>query len=284
MIHQGKKSEVSAETIDGELCIRKQYNDNGNPRDKCLRETAFYNCYAGVPGLPRLIADSCPTHIVIEYVQGEPLSVWHRGKSEKQLDELSRAYGRHIGLFLLHEPASATMESIRREFPGDTSLATLADRMFAALRSHLKAEPAFDLPALHRAVEKAGDILALSGFWGEEALCKLDWNAGNTIVASDGISGFVDFEQSFFGNRAVFVGTVIDHINVLRWSEVRKGIESARGPLPSVDVQYSAACFSMCYKILGACRNGEITYFTPERLLWKFEDMRRTIERAEHAT
>jgi hypothetical protein len=278
---QGKKSTVTVEQIGGALCVRKEYNDNGDPREKCLRETAFYTCYAGLPFLPKLLESRPPAHILIELLRGEPASTWHRDKAPEEIADLSRAHGRNIGGFLKHVPSDAVRKSARKVFPGGLTLKAVAARTLGLVADHLARDPAFDLPELHGSVDRAREVLNMHGFWGEEVLCKLDWNAGNTIVSDGKIAGYVDFEQSFFANRATFVGTVADHINVLSWPEVRAGIEEICGDLPAPEAQYAAACFSMCRKILGCCGHGRIGYFTPERLLRKFETLRALLARRE---
>jgi len=271
---QGKKSTVSVEMVDGAPCVRKEYNDNGDPHEKCLRETAFYAYYAGLPLVPRLLKSRPPTHILIDLLRGEPVSTWHGGRTPAEVEELSRIHGRNVGGFLQHVPSDDALASAREGFPGGLTLRAVAERTLSVVADHLEANEKFDLPELHRTVDRAREVLNVDGFWGEEVLCKLDWNAGNTIVAGGEITGYVDFEQSFFANRAVFVGTVIDHINVLSWPNVRAGIGEVCGDLPPVETQYAAACFSMCRKMLGCCGNGRIRYFTPERLLRKFAAMR----------
>jgi hypothetical protein len=208
--------------------------------------------------MPRLVESSPPTHILIELLRSEPISVWHKGKSPDEIKKLSRAHGRNVGRFLQHVPSDEATASARENFPGDLALKEVAERTLGVVADHLKRNAAFDLPELHGALARAREALSIDGFWGEEVLCKLDWNAGNTIVADGKIIGYVDFEQSFFANRAIFLGTVIDHINVLSWLEVREGIGEVCGDLPSPQAQYAAACFSMCRKILGCCRDGRI--------------------------
>jgi hypothetical protein len=274
---QGKKSTVSVEHHDGVACVRKTYNDNGDPREKCVRETAFYTCYAGLSFVPRLLESRPPSHVLIELLRGEPLSTWHQGRTPAEVEDLSRAHGRNVGGFLRHVPSDDALASAREDFAGGLALSAVAEHTLGVVEDHLRANQEFDLPELHGAVERARGSLNVEGFWGGEVLCKLDWNAGNTIVEDGRIAGYVDFEQSFFANRAVFVGTVVDHINVLSWPHVRDGIAAVCGDLPPVETQYAAACFSMCRKILGCCRDGRIRYFTPERLLRKFAAMRELV-------
>ena len=280
---QGNKSQVSLELVDGLPCVRKRYNDNGDPRKKCLRELAFYRWYAGLSAIPKLVAHDCPIAITLERLEGMPLSVCHQALTQMQLNALSHAHGHHMGQFLRHEPSSAVEAAARQNFPGSHDIETLVAHMVDVIGKHLDANPEFQREEIRHAVESTQRVLALDRFWGEPTLCKLDWNASNVLVNNGTISGYIDFEQAFFGNRIVFIGTIIDHINVLSWTHVRRGIEAACGALPSVEIQKAAANFSMCYKLVGCCHDGKITFFTPERLVTKFSAMNRGIE-ATHCT
>jgi len=275
---QGKKSSVAVEAFDGIACVRKTYNDNGDPREKCLRETAFYAYYAGLTLIPRLIESRPPTNVLVELLRGEPLSTWQQGRPRAEVEDLSRDHGRNVARFLQHVPPAGALAAARQDFPGGLGLYEVAGHTLGVVADHLAANAEFDLPGLHGAVDCARAAPGIAGFWGQEVLCKLDWNAANTIVEGGEITGYVDFEQSFFANRLIFVGTVIDHINVLSWPRAREGIEELCGDLPSPEMQYAAACFSMCRKILGCCRDGRIGYFTPERILAKLEKMRRATD------
>jgi hypothetical protein len=278
---QGKKSKVTVDTAGGKAVVRKAYNSNGDPSTKCQREVAFYRWYEGVAGVPRLHAAECPTHILIELLDGTPLSVWHADKSESEIAALSLDHGRNMASFLHHSPADALSVSIKKNFPDMTDFRSVVDSTLSTVETYVNGNPGFDRPEIRQIVRLSRSVVETTAFWGQEILCKLDWNSGNVIVKDGSIAGYVDFEQSFFGNRIAFVGTLIDHINVLSWPQVRRGIESCGHVMPPANLQYAAACFSMCYKIRGCCRDGKITYFTPERLLVKFQEMRAMIEKAE---
>lgn len=279
---QGKKSTVHVQDIAGRPGVRKVYNHHrGSPRGKCLRETAFFRHYRGLKAVPNLLEVANPTHILMDLVPGEPLSACHKAMSSAEIAALSAEHGKCIGDFICHESTPAAWERVRSNYPDGRDLAAVLERAQATVLDAFQHNPTFDIPALQRAIAQAAKVVLIEGDWGREALCKLDWNAGNMLVLDGRISGYVDFEQSFVGNRLAFVGTVIDHINVLNWHEARRGIEGRCGPLPSSEMQYAAACFSMCVKISECCHGGKISFFTPERLLVKFRDMKKMITDAE---
>ena len=106
-------------------------------------------------------------------------------------------------------------------------------------------------------------------------LCKLDWNPGNIIVDGTEISGLIDFEQSFWGTKEIFWGTVLDHISLLSWQMVVAGAKAKIGELPDKEQLRNGAFFSMWYKMIAGYRGGPLGYFTPERVTEKFLKMEK---------
>lgn len=283
MLPQGKKSTVTVETTECGIAVRKSYNDNGDPAAKCAREVAFYRWYEALGAIPRLLECKCPTSILVERLTGTPLSDWQQGKSDATVASVSTQHGSNVAAMLQHALPEDVRSQILCEFPGEASLRSMAGATLEIVQAHVDNNPDFDIPEIREALLAARRVLDVGGFWGEEVLCKLDWNAGNTIVDGDTISGYIDFEQAFLGNRLIFIGTVIDHINILSWPNVVMGLQEPGIVVLPAAQQYAAACFSMCYKIRGCCRDGEITFFTPQRLVSKFQSMKRMIEEAEQS-
>ena len=51
------------------------------------------------------------------------------------------------------------------------------------------------------------------------------WNPDNCVVNADKtVRGFIDFEQAFVGTATLFLGTLIDHINILNWPQVKTAL------------------------------------------------------------
>ena len=149
------------------------------------------------------------------------------------------------------------------------------------VEEYIEKKADFDLLELRREVDRASSILGASGFWDEALLYKLNWNAGNIIIERNAISGYVDCEQSFFGNRLALIGAAIDHINVLSWTHARAGLRAKIDSLLDMKLLMEPASYSMCDKIYGCCHDGKIEFFRPGKLCQEFKKMNGMIKDAD---
>lgn len=282
-LHQGKKSNVSLIDRDGMDCVLKRYNDIGDPNVKCHREVAFYEWHHACDSLPDLIEVDCPNSILMSRLAGEPIASWHKSASTDDLRRISYEHGGLLSDLLRHKPAQRQASNAinRLSSSGISTWEKFAAIVLQNVEDYFCMNAAFDRPELRQRVDMAASVISLDGFWGETVVCKLDWNPGNIIVDGNNISGYVDFEQSFRGNRLAFLGTVIDHISVFDWTSTRLGLIDGLGDMPAAYELEAAATFSMCYKIHGCCHDGKIGFFEPNRLLEKFQTMPSMIYRAE---
>ena len=199
ILPQGNKSVVVSQVKSGKACVWKEYNDNGLRSIKCRREVAFYEWFRGIEAIPQLVEVACPKGIWISRVPGEQLASWVRNAAPVDRVRVSQQHGQLLGGLLTHSPdddrKTAALELL--EASGAVAWESFAKQTIDNVHNHFTADTRFDTLELHQAAERAATIIATKGFWGEPIVCKLDWNAGNTLIASNDISGYVDFEQSF---------------------------------------------------------------------------------------
>ncbi len=189
---QGNKSTVQLGP-DGESVI-KRYNDNGDPREKCKREVAFYRMYGASELLPPLL-DSGEDWIRVGLVTEDRLSdvgVEDRGR-------FTRSYARALAAIFADAavPDTAALEACRAG-----SARVTRNRVIESLLRYASAQPQ---SAILDAIRFSVTRVVLT----RDLLIKLDWNSGNVFVADGRVARFIDFEQAYVGTAEMLTGAVL---------------------------------------------------------------------------
>ena len=228
-IAQGARSEVRIETIDGQRCVTKRYNDYRDPPNvKLARELAFYRAYAAVPILPKLVAYREPDTITVAHVAGKRLiDVIESGASADTIRAVSAHYGAVLAQFF--ESSTSPDETAAR-----SHIAATVDRVKATLKRH----PDWESASVRRAL--AGfDALADAA---PPMMCKTDWSASNMLVCDDTITCLYDFDTAYPGNRLTFLGDILSSASIrLDWPAVRAGLTSRGVAMPAPESLAAAA-------------------------------------------
>lgn len=275
---QGNKSTVEMQIRNGNNCICKKYNNNGSKEVKFNREIAFYKWFQGIESIPKIEEIDFPNAIWMNYLSGEQLTSWAI-KNDHMLEQISRNHGKLISEFIKHEPIknqrSDAMDLLNKS--GANSWCEFAKNVISKVQKYFFMDSNYNIPEILTIIECAKQVIETDGYWGRDTVCKLDWNAGNIIIFNNEIKGYVDFEQSFQGTRLIFLGTIIDHINILNWRFVKDGLSDKFEALPSNNQLLNASAFSLIYKIHGCCNDGKILFFTPNGILNKWKHLNKTI-------
>lgn len=231
-IAQGARSEARIETIDGQRCVTKRFNDYRGPPDaKLARELAFYRAYANVPIIPKLVAHREPDTITVSHMDGERLiDVIESGAGTDVIRAVSANYGAVLGQFF--ESRSSPDETQARSYVAQT-----CERIQDAWARHPR--------WLKRPVCCALDGLAALADAAPPMMCKTDWSASNMLVQGDAVTCLYDFDTAYPGNRLTFLGDILGSASIrLDWPAVRDGLTSAGVAMPAPERLASAAHFS----------------------------------------
>ena len=252
-VAQGARSEARIETIDGQRCVTKRYNDYRGPPDvKLGRELAFYRAYAKVPILPKLVAHREPDTITVRHVDGERLiDVIESGAGTDGIRAVSANYGAVLGQFFQsHGSPDATAAR--------SHIAETVDRIRDALTRH----PGWLKGPIRRALD---GLDALAGA-GPPMLCKTDWSASNMLVQGDTVTCLYDFDTAYPGNRLTFLGDILSSASIrLDWPAVREGLTSAGVAMPAPERLASAAHFSRFQVQLARASRDDFGWPGPEQ-------------------
>ena len=231
-IAQGARSNAWIETIAGQLCVTKRYNDYRDPPNvKLARELAFYHAYATVPILPKLVAHREPDTISVSHVAGERLiDVIESGADVDAIRAVSANYGVVLGQFF--ESSEPPDEAATRSHTAAT-----VDRINAALERH----PGWQSAPIRRALDGLDELADAA----PPMMCKTDWSASNMLVRCDTITCLYDFDTAYPGNRLTFLGDILSSASIrLDWPAVRAGLTSAGVAMPAPERLAAAAHLS----------------------------------------
>lgn len=200
-LSRGRKSDVVH--VKPRSVVRKFYNENGDKREKSLREIGFYLQYGHSKVIPRLVDYHEANYVTIDYLPGRTMSDIGIADESSRID-LTRRYADSVSaLFGNAPPVTDELKSKYYDGVGATSCRQMTESQLRGLAPHYS-----NCAPFQELLARFGKIRVCN-----ELLIKLDWNSSNTIVGEDGHFAFVDFEQAFIGTKEMLVGILLHNPN-----------------------------------------------------------------------
>ncbi len=196
-LNQGRKSYVIH--VNPRSVVRKFYNENGDKREKSLREIGFYLQYGHSNVIPRLVDYHEANYVTIDYLPGRTMSDIGIADESSRID-LTRRFADSVSALFRNAPT--VTDGLKSKYYDGIGAFSIVEKTVNQLREiarhYSDCQPFKNLLVRAEKTEPSSELLI-----------KLDWNSSNTIVRENGQFAFVDFEQAFIGTKEMLVGILL---------------------------------------------------------------------------
>lgn len=304
-ILQGHKSQVLRVRYQGQDAVLKHYNARSgtSPNWKKGKELAFLRAYAETGVVPQILEHRVPEGLIITYMDGTPLSEDRRvtdvadrvagldvasgDSASARIEDVSRRVGRAHGYILSTDVPAPLIDAFRQVYSEGHTFRQSAVAVLEEAERLCHEVAIFAAPIFRRSVHwirRWLDAAALAGPDTPTLLYKEDWSPRDILLRPFGRIGFVDFDQSYEGPRVTYLGAVVDHLTILDWSSLRRGLEVEMGATltrDELEAIYVMALYNVWLRVVEASRAENIGFFTAEVLQRRFAGIEESLSMRE---
>jgi hypothetical protein len=271
----------------------KRYNDRGGaPGWKKGKEVAFLRAYEGVRVIPQILEDRIPEALVLSFTPGVPLSRYGTREGGEATEpalaapalaapaltahhirEISRRTGLAHALLLDHKMPDKLLTAFRDLYRSGLSFKNYALSVLNEGELIASEVAAFADPIFRRSLDFIRSYID-DVAQGSPMLYKEDWRPTKIILSADWDVQFVDFERSYLGTSMTYLGAVVDHLAILDWPSLRRGLEWGIGRSlyqHEIEMIYAMALYDVWLRIVATSHAGHVELFEADRLKERFD-------------